>query len=1005
LLRGGKPLALLIRLAIAGGRPLARVELADLLWGDESPDRARASLRQGLHTLRRSIGAGALVADRDSVALAPACMAIDRDEMLRAVRSGAADEALHHYDGPFCGSLEVAGASAFERWATAERGYLQRLLLDAAQAGITRALAEGRGDEAVTMARRLVAVVPEDTIGPTLLFDALVATGALAEARERIEAARAALATNGEPIPPEIAERAGRLHGLEAARYAPSAGSLEMLGHALVGREGVLHDLVREAERARAGRPRRVALVAPAGMGKTRLLDELEARMRLRGARVVRVRFLPGMQDVPGSAVADLVRLLTDLPGALGVSEETARTLVEMAPSLATRYPAAPRASGGGPSPSAIARREALADLIGAVAEDRLVILLVDDLQYADEVSRQLMASTPRPTSARLLEVFGVRPGLALAPFGSDSECTLAPLEAPEVRLMLESVAPLPTLPSVEPMLIQLARRSRGVPLALHALIRGLTEMGVLVLAGGGWVVPNAEGLLAAIDQMAGVGEVLASLRGEDRRVLRLLAAWGRPMEEHDLTGMLGGGFDAASALARLAALGLVQSRDATWRVTHDTISDGAGALPLASGEEPPIHTFVSHWARQPRLTVPVIEHLGFLCGLRDDLAAAERFVARVANLRRLRDIGLRGRSLADLVARAAGRPDWATPLAKQMGFLAKRSDAGLAMLGAVATFSAGVLVWFAAMWQPRLVIEAEPMAEIRSSGVYDLVVQPRVSVRNGFGRPLRLAIPVRAVASGASLFGDSVARLTEGRYQFERLVVQPHDSLPPETNLGRLTITGPWYVRSASVMIRGLGPTWARDDFRLLRLRVEGGVLVGPTQVRARLGDSLRFDMTFAFTTTGATANYVVGASPTWEDRRMGLIRLAGLPSPVQDGWRTVTFSVSPPPVVGVHYVVVAFGAEDGVDYLFSSTNWTLGRPRWFDGNDLLDLPVDSLEHARLTGRLGVLHFWGRHFPGIQAELRVGGQIMRDDWKRRNSFVEQRSVRGNAIRVDVIPP
>jgi len=79
---------------------------------------------------------------------------------------------------------------------------------------------------------------------------------------------------------------------------------LKSLGAAeVIGRDALLHDLTREADAARDGSPRRLLLVGPAGVGKTRVLDELEARLRLRGARVVRVSVQPAMQDVRFAAL------------------------------------------------------------------------------------------------------------------------------------------------------------------------------------------------------------------------------------------------------------------------------------------------------------------------------------------------------------------------------------------------------------------------------------------------------------------------------------------------------------------------------------------------------------------------------------------------------------------------------------------------------------------------------------------------------------------------------
>ncbi|MGH2852515.1 MAG: AfsR/SARP family transcriptional regulator, partial [Solirubrobacteraceae bacterium] len=63
-----KATALLAVLAV-GGRPQARSTLADLLWPDADPERARSALRRTLSTLRGALGEERLQTDRLNVEL------------------------------------------------------------------------------------------------------------------------------------------------------------------------------------------------------------------------------------------------------------------------------------------------------------------------------------------------------------------------------------------------------------------------------------------------------------------------------------------------------------------------------------------------------------------------------------------------------------------------------------------------------------------------------------------------------------------------------------------------------------------------------------------------------------------------------------------------------------------------------------------------------------------------------------------------------------------------
>jgi hypothetical protein len=48
---------------------------------------------------------------------------------------------------------------------------------------------------------------------------------------------------------------------------------------------------------------------------------------------------------------------------------------------------------------------------------------------------------------------------------------------------------------------------------------------------------------------------------------------------------------------------------------------------------------------------------------------------------------------------------------------------------------------------------------------------------------------------------------------------------------------------------------------------------------------------------------------------------------------------------------LLFVFGAETEFKYIASGTNWTLGAPRWHDGNDLVELPAETLARIRQDG------------------------------------------------------
>lgn len=145
--------AILAFLAMSAGRAQARDKLATLLWGGSGTDHARASLRQTLSVLRRSVNAEALRGDGDTVVLDPCAVAVDavRFERLLGVGTAAAlEEASGLYHGSFLDGFGPL-ADPFEAWLMTERMRLHEL----AENGLTRLLEHYQRERATEAATRV----------------------------------------------------------------------------------------------------------------------------------------------------------------------------------------------------------------------------------------------------------------------------------------------------------------------------------------------------------------------------------------------------------------------------------------------------------------------------------------------------------------------------------------------------------------------------------------------------------------------------------------------------------------------------------------------------------------------------------------------------------------------------------------------------------------------------------------------------------------------------------
>lgn len=156
--------ALLAYLALA--RPYGfhrRDSLLALFWADSDEARARLALRQALHHIRRSLGAGVLVSrGSDELGLDESRIRCDAREFDRAISSGDLERALGLYRGDLLPGLFVSDAAGLESWLSGER--LRQRDRACSGASSLAAAAEAANDlsRAVVFARRAVEINPQD---------------------------------------------------------------------------------------------------------------------------------------------------------------------------------------------------------------------------------------------------------------------------------------------------------------------------------------------------------------------------------------------------------------------------------------------------------------------------------------------------------------------------------------------------------------------------------------------------------------------------------------------------------------------------------------------------------------------------------------------------------------------------------------------------------------------------------------------------------------------------
>jgi DNA-binding SARP family transcriptional activator len=577
----GKPLAVVTYLALTPGRRATRETLLDLCWADVDPERGRAALRQVLFHLRRILGEAAIVGAEELIL--QASVTTDRDRFLEAIGRDALDEAVATYGGHFLPDFGVPGGVAFEHWADLERDRLQSLFGRSAELLTRRLLNESRWREARALAERARAFLPDRESHWRLVLECALSAGDALAATMEADAFERHLAEEGvagEPASRALIAHARRPTEVPAADATPTPLRPELTGR---GREFAAIVAAWEAG-VRRGQARHLHITAPAGVGKSRLLEEVAARLRVLGGSVVMTAAAARDRDIPFAFLGDLAASLAALPGASGVAPGSAAVLVALNPTLSARFAATPDATTG--EESLRRRIHALLDLVQAVGEERPVALLLDDGHWLDDDSgRVIEALCDRLTAMRCLIVTAARPSRRIA-----GEAThvleLAPLT---VRETAELIGALGTLPIDAPWAVELPERlhraSRGVPLLLLQSLRLAMDANALALVEGRWHSPAPDDLATHLGAGEAMRRRVAAITPIESRLLLALAVVGAPASEFDLAADADcDPSEAGEGLGVLERLGLVHREANGWDVTHDEVT--RCRLELATADE-----------------------------------------------------------------------------------------------------------------------------------------------------------------------------------------------------------------------------------------------------------------------------------------------------------------------------------------------------------------------------------------------------------------------------------
>ncbi len=532
--------------------------LIEELWPGEGLAEGSKALQVAVSRLRKALGAGELIVTRP-----PGYQLHVEAERLDLRRFEARLEdgrRLLAAGEPEAATAELTGALdlwrgepladlAYESFCQNEISRLEELRIAALEERFAADMELGRHAELIGELRDLVARQPLRERLQAQLIRALYRAGRQAEALEAYGTARTALV---EELGIEPGRELQELHaavlrqdaGLEVP--APTEAPEPSRGN-FVGRSREMLLLSEALEDALGGRGRLVLVAGEPGIGKSRLADELMAQARARGTRVLVGRcweaggapaYWPWVQSLRAYVPE------TDLEALRAQLGAGAADLTQLLPELRDLFPQLPEPPALESEGARFRLFEAAGSFLRSAAQDRPLVLMLDDLHAADEPSLLLLRFIAREIAdSRLLVVCAYRdvdPALrapltsALAELIREPQTVQVELAGLSETDVGEYIA-LSTGTEPAPQLVQAIRaETEGNPLFVAEVVRLL----------------DADGRIGEADAHLGIPPGVRAVIGQ--RVARL----SEPCRDLLVAASVMGREFGLDALARLTELG-----------------------------------------------------------------------------------------------------------------------------------------------------------------------------------------------------------------------------------------------------------------------------------------------------------------------------------------------------------------------------------------------------------------------------------------------------------------
>lgn len=413
----------------------------------------------------------------------------------------------------------------------------------------------------------------------------------------------------------------------------------------LLGREAERSLLLRALQRTQESRGQFCLLEGEAGVGKSRLIESVIADARWRGLLIGSGK---GLEIQRNQAYQPLLQALRELLSPLRAQQ--IRVLIDplwlaqaarVLPVLAEWLPDLPPPPLLDPEPDRVRTLEALTRLLLALAELSPTVLVVDDLQWADNATLDLLIYLARRVNhAPLLVLLSYRAAeartdaaiwLALQEIDRSSAVQRIELAGISAEASAELVRALLQLDRPAPIFEQrIFTQTRGNPFFIVETLRTLYQEGNLTrTADGHWQTPwdaatvdyHEAAIPVQVDAL--IRRRLAQLAPEERQLLDIAAVLGVPFDLATLAHFLPDSKAHLLAAATLVQRRFLQETPTAYQFEHDQIRQTVYAqiepaqrrnAHRRAGEvlahlQPDAHTLLAHHFEQAGATGRAFHH------------------------------------------------------------------------------------------------------------------------------------------------------------------------------------------------------------------------------------------------------------------------------------------------------------------------------------------------------------------------------------------------------------